>query len=104
MRIRDAAVLVTGASSGLGRATAQQLSRAGARLVVHGRDASALASLAAETGGVPLIADLAVPGEARRLADEALAVHGGLDIVVNNAGQGWAGLTSPACPSTISTG
>jgi short-subunit dehydrogenase len=91
MRIRDAAVLVTGASSGLGRATAQELARAGARLVVHGRDTSALASLADETGAVPVVADLAVPGEARRLADEALAVHGGLDVVVNNAGQGWAG-------------
>src|ERR1700751_1773946 len=91
MRIRNAAVLVTGASSGLGRPTAQQLARGGARLVVHGRDASALASLSAETGAVPLTADLAVPGEARRLAEEALAVHGGLDIVVNNAGQGWAG-------------
>jgi short-subunit dehydrogenase len=91
MRIRDAVVLVTGASSGLGRATARQLAGGGARLVVHGRDASALASLAAETGAVPLSADLAVPGEARRLAQEALAVHGGLDIVVNNAGQGWAG-------------
>jgi short-subunit dehydrogenase len=91
MRIRDAAVLVTGASSGLGRATAQELARAGARLVVHGRDTSALATLAEETGAVALTADLAVAGEAQRLADEALAVHGGLDIVVNNAGQGWAG-------------
>ena len=91
MRIRDAAVLVTGASSGLGRAAAEQLAAAGARVIAHGRDTAALADLAARTGATALPADLSVPGEAQRLAEAALAVHGRLDVVVNNAGQGWAG-------------
>ena len=88
MRIRDSVVLVTGASSGLGRAAAERLAGAGARLIAHGRDEAALADLAARTGAVPLAADLALPGEADRLAHAALAVHGRLDIVVSNAGQG----------------
>jgi short-subunit dehydrogenase len=91
MRIRDAAVLVTGASSGLGRAAAEQLAAAGALVIAHGRETAALAEVAASTGGTALPADLSVPGEAQRLAEAALAVHGRLDIVVNNAGQGWAG-------------
>jgi short-subunit dehydrogenase len=91
MRIRDAAVLVTGASSGIGWAAAERLAGAGARLVVHGRDETALARLAERTGAVPLAADLAEPGEPERLARDALAVHGRLDIVVCNAGLGWAG-------------
>jgi short-subunit dehydrogenase len=91
MRIRGAVALVTGASSGLGRATADQLARAGARVIVHGRDVAALAEVADRTGGVALPADLALAGEAERLAGAAVAVHGRLDIVVSNAGQGWAG-------------
>jgi short-subunit dehydrogenase len=91
MRIRDAAVLVTGASSGIGWAAAVQLAAAGARVIVHGRDEEALARLAGRTGAVPLAADLALPGEPGRLAEAALAVYGALDVVVCNAGLGWAG-------------
>lgn len=101
MRIRDSVVLVTGASSGLGRAAAERLAGAGARLIVHGRDEAALADLAARTGAVPLAADLALPGEADRLARAALAVHGRLDIVVSNAGQGWAGQFADMPPGDL---
>jgi len=101
MRIRDSVVLVTGASSGLGRAAAERLAGAGARLIAHGRDEAALADLAARTGAVPLAADLALPGEADRLAGAALAVHGRLDIVVSNAGQGWAGQFADMPPGDL---
>jgi short-subunit dehydrogenase len=101
MRIRDSVVLVTGASSGLGRAAAERLAGAGARLIAHGRDEAALADLAARTGAVPLAADLALPGEADRLAQAALAVHGRLDIVVSNAGQGWAGQFADMPPGDL---
>jgi short-subunit dehydrogenase len=101
MRIRESVVLVTGASSGLGRATTERLAGAGARLIAHGRDEAALADLAARTGAVPLSADLALPGEADRLAQAALAVHGRLDIVVSNAGQGWAGQFADMPPGDL---
>ncbi|MEU6041507.1 SDR family oxidoreductase [Actinomadura sp. NPDC047616] len=88
---RGRVALVTGASAGLGRAIAVALARDGARLVVHGRDERRLAETARATGGVPITADLADPAQVRRLADEALRRAGRVDVLVLNAGAGWAG-------------
>jgi short-subunit dehydrogenase len=87
VRIAGSVALVTGASSGIGREVARRLAADGATVLAHGRDAAALAELDA----VPLIADLAVPGAGARLAEAALAAAGRVDIVVGNAGLGWAG-------------
>jgi short-subunit dehydrogenase len=91
MRIAGAVVLVTGASSGIGWATALRLARAGARLVLHGRDITRLHTLAGLTGGVPVQGDLTDPATVQRVAATALSVAGHIDILVNNAGIGWAG-------------
>ncbi|MBB2740953.1 UNVERIFIED_ORG: short-subunit dehydrogenase [Microbispora rosea subsp. rosea] len=85
MRLAGARVLVTGASSGIGAATALELSARGARLVLSGRDQEALAGVAARTGGEILPADLSDPS-----AD--LAVRAGrVDMLVACAGEGWSG-------------
>lgn len=91
MKVEDAACLVTGASSGIGLATATRLAHQGARVVGHGRDKEALGRLAAATGSRTIVADLTDPAEVDHLAREALTVHGRLDVLVNNAGAGWAG-------------
>jgi short-subunit dehydrogenase len=91
MQIRGALCLVTGATSGIGRATAVRLAAEGAGLVLAGRDEAELRAAARQTGGIPLRSDLSEPEEADRLAAEATKAAGRIDILVNNAGEGWAG-------------
>ncbi|MFF0147797.1 short-subunit dehydrogenase [Amycolatopsis sulphurea] len=81
--------LVTGASSGIGAATARLLAAGGTRVLLHGRDRERLGALAAETGGAALPADLADPEQRCRLAERLAAEE--LDLLVHNAGLGWAG-------------
>jgi short-subunit dehydrogenase len=81
MDLRDATVLLTGASGGLGEATARVLAERGARLILSGRRVDALEALAGETGGRVLAADLADRAEVDRLVAEA----GDVDVLVANA-------------------
>lgn len=75
--------VVTGAGSGIGRACAHRLASAGAHVVVVDMDAEAVAKVAAEVSGTPVIADLSLPGFVDALPS---GVDIGVDIVVNNAG------------------
>ncbi|MFJ8045689.1 SDR family NAD(P)-dependent oxidoreductase [Kitasatospora sp. NPDC096147] len=84
-------VLLTGASSGLGAATATRLAATGWRLLLSGRDRPRLRAVAAETGGLALPADLTAPGGPERLAASALAVDGRVDVLIADAGIGWRG-------------
>jgi len=84
-------ILVTGATDGLGRALSAELARAGATVLVHGRDAQRIADTVAELGHAqvrPYQADLAELAQAARLADEVRANEPRLDVLVNNAGIG----------------
>jgi NAD(P)-dependent dehydrogenase (short-subunit alcohol dehydrogenase family) len=83
--------LVTGASSGVGRALALALAAGGATVCVVGRKAATLDAVAAEIGAVggravTCAADLTVDDDLRRLADEVRARLGGLDALVHSAG------------------
>ena len=83
--------LVTGATGGIGHATARALSAHDVRLLVSARDEDRLAEVARETGGSPLAADLARPGAASDLAQAALESTGRVDAVVHAAGVGQFG-------------
>jgi 2-amino-4-hydroxy-6-hydroxymethyldihydropteridine diphosphokinase len=84
--------LVTGSTSGIGRAVALELAAGGADVIVHGRHSSAAAEEVAAQArvfgarGATLLADLADPEACARLAEEAWPLWGGLDVLVNNAG------------------
>jgi uncharacterized protein len=84
-------VLITGGSSGIGAATAEEFAARGFLVAVTGRDSRALDHVARVTGGVPIPGDLREPGCPRRVVDAAAAALDGLDVVVSNAGVGWAG-------------
>jgi NAD(P)-dependent dehydrogenase (short-subunit alcohol dehydrogenase family) len=94
--------LVTGASSGIGRAAAEELGRHGAEVVVHGRDTArgvtVVDSIAAEGGKARFVAadltDLAQLGD---LVDRA----GPVDVLVNNAGFSWFGPTADLDEATF---
>ncbi len=87
--LRDAVVVITGASSGIGRECALQFARQGARLVLAARREDRLRFLAQEISpNAPLILplDLSVPSNAESLVEQAAAHFGRIDILVNNAG------------------
>lgn len=79
-------VIITGAAQGLGRAHALAFADAGARLVLNDLDAGALAAVAADTGAVAVPGDIADWDFAAALVGTAIAEHGRLDALVNNAG------------------
>ncbi len=82
--------LVTGASSGIGQATARKLASEGHRLVITARRLDALQQLATTLGSDVLVvqADMQQVGDIERLAQQAHARFGRVDVLVNNAGVG----------------
>ncbi len=88
-------ILITGSTDGLGKGTALELARLGARVLLHGRDDRRLEATRQEihsaTGSDHLetfCADFASLAEVRRLAEEVSAAHPRLDLLINNAGIG----------------
>ena len=87
MNLREKRILITGAGTGIGRATAMLLAGRGARLVLLGRRPEPLDALRAELPGAVAVAGDVADGAVRsRVVQAALDAFGGLDILVNNAG------------------
>lgn len=88
MNLKNAVALVTGGSSGIGRAIAQSLASSGSRVAITGRDEKRLAEAARELGVHSIHADVAVEADVERTYRELMQKFGDLDILVNNAGVG----------------
>ncbi|PPF15997.1 short-chain dehydrogenase [Rathayibacter rathayi] len=79
-------VVLTGASSGIGRVAAGALAAAGARVAVVGRHPERTRAVAAEVGGDPFLADFDRLDDVRALADVLLERYERIDVLANNAG------------------
>jgi len=84
------AIVITGASSGIGAALARQLGRRGDRVVLAARRQTELRRLADEIGtkAVPVVTDVTRRGDVEALRDRAIGAFGSIDVWVNNAGRG----------------
>jgi short-subunit dehydrogenase len=107
-KIAGLRVLITGASQGIGRALALEAARRGARVLAAARSEALLAELAQEAAAAghalhTVRADVTDPAGRRRMADEAVRVYGGLDVLVNNAGIGATGHFADASAERLRT-
>ncbi len=89
MEIQHKIAVITGASSGIGRALAAELAKRGATVVLSARSKEKLEEAASEIpGAFPIVADMTKPEDIEALIRQAKEKFGRIDILVNNAGQG----------------
>jgi NADP-dependent 3-hydroxy acid dehydrogenase YdfG len=87
--IEDKVIVITGASSGLGEAAARLLAANGAKLVLGARRIDRLQGLSEELGlgaGAAVQTDVTSFDQVKQLVDHAVAAHGRIDVLINNAG------------------
>lgn len=88
MRISGSIAIVTGASSGIGAATARLLSVAGAKVILLARREERIKKLAGELNdAVAIRCDVTDRDQVAQAVKETLKIHGRIDILINNAGQ-----------------
>ena len=88
MKLSNSVALVTGGSSGIGRAIAETLIASGAKVAITGRNSIRLEEAAKAIGAFPIQADVSKESDAIRTVERTIEHFGQLDILVNNAGIG----------------
>jgi 3-oxoacyl-[acyl-carrier protein] reductase len=81
--------IVTGGSSGIGKATALKLIEHGAKVAITGRNHDKVMKVAEEIGALGIAADVANQSDIDKVIQHTLAAFNGLDGLINNAGHGW---------------
>ena len=89
MQVHDQVAIVTGASSGIGLATAKLLAANQAKVVLAARNQTKLSQLENQlAGSLAVVTDMRRPADVRRLVERTVEHFGRVDILINNAGQG----------------
>jgi short-subunit dehydrogenase len=103
MNPRDKVAIITGASSGIGAATARAFAASGADVVLAARSAEPLAELAADLPGQPLVVptDISREAEVHALVARTLDERGRVDMLINNAGIGLTGFIEHIAPADL---
>ncbi len=91
MELKDIKAIITGGSTGIGRATAKLFKEAGAQVVICARDAGKLEAAAGELGVFALPANVSVEADVKALFDFAVEKMGSFNVLINNAGIGFMG-------------
>ncbi|HQR80799.1 MAG TPA: 3-oxoacyl-ACP reductase [Actinomycetota bacterium] len=99
LRLADRVAVITGAGSGIGRATAERFAQEGARVVCFDTDGEAAGAVAAEVNGMAVVGDVTSPQDVARVFAEAFDAYGSIDIAFNNAG-----ISPPDDDSILTTG
>jgi NAD(P)-dependent dehydrogenase (short-subunit alcohol dehydrogenase family) len=87
--LKDKVVIITGGSSGIGRAAARSFAERGSKVIITGRRSGPLKEAMRDHPNIAgFTADVSAPGDAARTINETLDAWGRLDILVNNAGAG----------------
>lgn len=105
-KIKNKVALVTGSSSGLGKALALELCYKGASVVLNGRDSGRLAATFTEFKdlGFPVsfvCGDISVPADCEKIVEHCIETFGKLDFLISNAGLGSAGTFADTAPETF---
>jgi NADP-dependent 3-hydroxy acid dehydrogenase YdfG len=103
MDVRQKVVLITGASAGIGLATARRFAAEGAKLALVARSADKLAEMAEQVRGqggeaIARPADVRDPAQVKRAVEETVQHFSRLDVLINNAGQAAAGTVANVNP------
>ena len=102
MDVKGKVAIVTGASAGIGLATAKLLSSKGAKLALAARSKDKLEKLAKELpNSMAVVADLSKVEDVKRMVKQAVEHFGRVDILINNAGQGYDVLVEKTNPATF---
>jgi 3-oxoacyl-[acyl-carrier protein] reductase len=88
MQLKNAKILLTGGSLGIGKETARLLVQAGAKVLITGRNEQGLQQAAQEIGAIPVTADIGTPEGIEKMMQAVHEQLGGLDALINNAGIG----------------